>query len=423
MSQQKKIEELEAQLHEAEDIVKEVREELREVQAELDRVKTTQPPAELQEELVSVSNAKILSSDGTSKGSDDCSKEDSCKGYCYFPNPDFASIIRRYKEPKLHKNGCTQRIRACEGNSCKEVREETCKRGDEEGNQFCVSLESSYSNGSKVVTTDDSTVHFEVGQSIRRKRKQATRYSKDKAFSLANLLNHVEDTQNPSCSKYSEYEDKTFMQLDVVNTEKSGDKNEAFLASRSNEAFGNPLDKGFAERTASFVNLQDQDEDTQNPCCSRDPLDDDKAFMQSGIVNVEQLSHKFKGFLEAQVEGNTDEPDKVSCLAHCAADCEKLEGSSPSLDLKALGQDDGIPTQSPDSKFLKYTFQRKRKREVSCSPDPNNCVEENSTKENMVEIDKHSGSLKPKSLSFATESSQDSRRLVQVARQVSELHC
>ncbi|KAK4779246.1 hypothetical protein SAY86_006774 [Trapa natans] len=406
-SQQNKIEELDAQLHEAEDIVKDLREELREVHAELDRVKATQPQAELGEEMASVSDANILGSDGASKGSDGFSKEDSCKGYCCFPNPEFASIIRRYKEPKLHKNGCTQRIRACKGSSCSQkVRQEIWKRGVE-GNQACVSLELSCSNGSRAVREDNGAVCFGANKSIRRKRKQATR--KGKTFSIANGPNHVKDAQNPSCSKNSDDDDKIIMLLDIMSTEKTGDKCKGgFLESRSNEASGNHLDKGFTERTDSFVKLQDCHEGTENPGCSKKSPDEDKVFMQSGIANVEQLSNKFKGILEAEVEGCTGKPDGALSLTHCAAaDCGKLEGSSVNLVLKALGQDDGVPSQSPDSKFLKYTFQRKRKRDISCSLDPNKSVEENNTKENMFEIDKCCGSLKSESLIFRTESSQD----------------
>lgn len=421
INKQKKIEELEAQLHEAEDIVKELREELREVEAELERVKTTQSQAELREQLVSVSNAKILSSDRTHNESNNCSKEDSCKGHCYFPNPDFASIIRRCKEPKLHRNGCTQRIRAFEGNSCKEVREETWRRGKEGGDHFCGAMEPSYSNGSKIVRTGNSIVHFEAAQSIRRKRRQMTRCRKGKAVSLVNLLNHAEETtHNPSCSNNSEDEDKTSVKLNSVSMEQSCDKDKGFLESQSNQAFGNPLEKGSADRIDSSMNLQDHTKGNQNPCCSKDLLDEDKAFDQSEIANVEQLSLKDKGLLEPHVKRDTDETDNALGSAHETADCDKLEGSSLTLDFKGLRQDDGVPSQSPDSKFLKYTFQRKRKREVSCSPDPNNSIDENNAKENTVEIEKHNGSLKPKSLNFTTESSPDSRRLVQVARQVSE---
>ncbi|KAK4740485.1 hypothetical protein SAY87_032394 [Trapa incisa] len=419
VSQQNKIEELEAQLHEAEDIVKDLREELREVQSEIDRVKTTQPQAELGEELMTVSNAKVLDSDEASKRSDDCSKEDSCKGYCCFPNPEFASIIRRYKEPKLHKNGCTQRIRACKGSSCnKEVREEIWRRGDGQGNQSCVSLELSCSNGSKLVKEDNNAICFEANQSTRTKIKQATR--KDRAFPLANVPNHVEDAHDPSCSKNYDYVDKTIMLLEIVCTDKAGDKSKGgFLESQQHEALGNPLDKGFTDRTDSFVELHDHSEETENPCCSKDSPDEDKSCLQTGIVNVEQLSNRF---LEAEVERCTDGPDEASGLAHCAAaDCGKLKGSSVNLNLKALGQDDGIPSQSTDSKFLKYTFQRKRKRDVSCSLDPINSVEENITKENMVEINKQCGSLKPKSLSFRSESSRDSRQSVHAAHQLISL--
>ncbi|OWM65357.1 hypothetical protein CDL15_Pgr008947 [Punica granatum] len=417
MSQQKKIEELEAQLEEAEDIVKELREELREVQAELEQVNTAQSQVEQRGELVAVSDAWTLCSDGPYNGSNDCSTNNSCKGDCYFQNPDFPSIIRRCKEPKLHRNGCTQRIRACEGNSCKEVQEETFKGGHEGGDQLCGTVKPGFLNLTKMA--EDNSVHLEVAQSIRRRKKRSTRYSQAKATSFVNLLNHAEETRNP-CFKDSQGEDKTFEQLSNASIEQSGDKDKdkGFVESQSNQAVRIPLSQGFADRTASFMNLQNHAEETQNPSCSKNPMDEDKEFIHSEIANVEQMSDKDKGFVELQVERDGNEPEEAAGLAHRTADSEKLEDASLNSELKTLDHDDVIPSQSPDAKFLKYTFQRKRKREMSCSPDPVSCVEEKNAKTNVVE--KLSGSLEPKSLSFTTESSRDSRRLVQVARQVSE---
>ncbi|CAI9279440.1 unnamed protein product [Lactuca saligna] len=88
-TQQKKIEELEAQLQEAEDIVKDLREELSAVEAELERF----PRSKQVKHHVQVDNASI-------------------------PEPllpkDLPSIILRSKETELYRNGCNQRIQACE---------------------------------------------------------------------------------------------------------------------------------------------------------------------------------------------------------------------------------------------------------------------------------------------------------------------
>ncbi|KAI3726932.1 hypothetical protein L1987_66739 [Smallanthus sonchifolius] len=120
-SQQKKIDELEAQLQEAEDIVKDLREELRAVEAELERFSqrkevkhtvqvnnaptsepVTFPPSELQH------NSNI---DQTNKSQ---RLYDSLLPLKKSLIRDLPSIILRSKETDLYRNGCTQRIRACE---------------------------------------------------------------------------------------------------------------------------------------------------------------------------------------------------------------------------------------------------------------------------------------------------------------------
>ncbi|KAI5416890.1 uncharacterized protein LOC127073872 isoform X1 [Lathyrus oleraceus] len=147
LSQQKKIEELEAQLQEAEEIVRDLRAELRETQAELENVTKkheAHPPVEqnmkdeiaangsflqenrlepsdatvhsepdLQFESVSVSDTVCPTVNGIENGSTFCVSRDHANSF-YIHNPDFASIVIRRKEPELYRNGCTQRIRALE---------------------------------------------------------------------------------------------------------------------------------------------------------------------------------------------------------------------------------------------------------------------------------------------------------------------
>ncbi|XP_028784053.1 myosin-11 [Neltuma alba] len=143
-SQQKKIEELEAQLQEAEEIVRDLREELREAQAELEKARINQihsiveqnvedengaEEKQLQNRLyayesiysVPVSqfesaatfDARNSALNGTKESSMCCVSHDR-KKCCYIHNPDFASIVIRRKEPELYRNGCTHRIRAFE---------------------------------------------------------------------------------------------------------------------------------------------------------------------------------------------------------------------------------------------------------------------------------------------------------------------
>ncbi|CBI15106.3 unnamed protein product, partial [Vitis vinifera] len=147
LSQQKKIEELEAQLEEAEDIVRELREELREVQNALEKMTKKQLQAldeksfkgnagteveAPQEYKLSASASLILPRTGSrpepvttsdlknstfnkrNEGNKCYGANDSYMENCFVANRDFASIVTRSKEPELYRNGCTQRIRAFE---------------------------------------------------------------------------------------------------------------------------------------------------------------------------------------------------------------------------------------------------------------------------------------------------------------------
>lgn len=120
-SQQKKIDELEAQLQEAEDIVKDLREELKAVEAELERfsqrkeVKHTIQVNNLQtHEPITFPPSDVqhnINIDQTNKSQRLYSSLLPLKKSLI---GDLPSIILRSKEPELYRNGCTQRIRACE---------------------------------------------------------------------------------------------------------------------------------------------------------------------------------------------------------------------------------------------------------------------------------------------------------------------
>ncbi|XP_059299942.1 uncharacterized protein LOC132052431 isoform X1 [Lycium ferocissimum] len=139
LSQQKKIEELEAQLEEAEDIVSDLRVELREVEAELERVgseekegkqsqdlDTTNPgeltkvnavvlPPESQGDSVTTSNTEVNSMNQKIEGYHSCHTKINT-GNCYVASADLPSISLKDEVPELYQNGHTQRIHAAEGN-------------------------------------------------------------------------------------------------------------------------------------------------------------------------------------------------------------------------------------------------------------------------------------------------------------------
>ncbi|XP_055832832.1 uncharacterized protein LOC129901612 [Solanum dulcamara] len=139
LSQQRKIEELEAQLEEAEDIVSDLRVELREVQAELEKV-TRKEKEEKQSQDVDTTNPRELTKENTvvlpSESQDNSvrtsnmevdSMNQKLEGYhsghtkintgnCFVASSDLPSISLRGKALELYQNGHTQIIHAAEGN-------------------------------------------------------------------------------------------------------------------------------------------------------------------------------------------------------------------------------------------------------------------------------------------------------------------
>ncbi|KAL6509595.1 hypothetical protein OROGR_022905 [Orobanche gracilis] len=120
LNEQKKIDELEAQLQEAEDIVSDLRGELQELRAELTRVKNKNshhPEGPVDSYSSEIQSANINIYPYQSFGFLPPS-EPSVATHVTTPYPtrDLPSIILRGKETGLCRNGCTQRIHACDRN-------------------------------------------------------------------------------------------------------------------------------------------------------------------------------------------------------------------------------------------------------------------------------------------------------------------
>ncbi|XP_021733718.1 uncharacterized protein LOC110700481 isoform X1 [Chenopodium quinoa] len=129
LNQQRRIEELEAQLQEAEDIVSNLRVELNEAHMKLEEVEnnqtknspntterahseeaTEQPDNGLSEAVsVAQTNSLDVSANGRNVS------KNSLEEFGFSSDPVVPSIIMRSKKPELYRNGCTQRIRAYEG--------------------------------------------------------------------------------------------------------------------------------------------------------------------------------------------------------------------------------------------------------------------------------------------------------------------
>ncbi|XP_044481407.1 uncharacterized protein LOC123208004 [Mangifera indica] len=431
--QQRKIDELEAQLGEAEDIVKDLRTELKEAQDELERATNNQmrllDKQNSYGDIATMMTASLdngLNTSGTVVSSlpdaiselvvtsdlrnsplkmtfeqNQCYGENvSHKDNCYFCNSDFASIVMRRKEPKLYRNGCTQRIHAFKRNlldgnqslppQVDDVRNGTCIGEEEEA---CKNLEAGadklYGVGNnpdefKVMGGNSNSISVHALKSFRWKRKRAARYKKRKGFFRNFPHVVVETTQEYGLSCPRNFPDAV---NDDVQLEDS-------------KIFETKLEKD----SESLLTLQL-------------PSDNTNVILQSGRAEIIESDLEFHNACAIQTVTKNDdllidtlELARQQCgsvesseVPACTADVQAVNICSVNTDVKASNLTEGIPTQSLNDKFLKYTFQRKRKKESSSGYDGNSSAEESIVKTKLGE--KQIGSLESQK---STESSQDS---------------
>ncbi|CAK9172344.1 unnamed protein product [Ilex paraguariensis] len=404
-SQQKKIEELEAQLQEAEDIVRDLREELRQVQAELEResnnkihvdehdTATTEetsedhtlytsqsvilPHSESPRESVLVSDLRNLN---LSPGNE--------------VSHDIPSLVLRSKEPELYRNGCTQRIRAYERNL---LNGELSVSEYEEGKRICTTPTYVADNMCTTekkggVLTDSRFVSWyqvQAGKCFRRKRKRTTRYKKNRTPSWWFLPEQaIKTDQTPAITCL-----RTHPNL-VINNAQSIERPSQMAPQLTSDSTQMSTRLGFAKTDV----------------CGGDCV---KACgVQSTINKDDILTDKLP---MRQEVGSTEISEVPVGRMNLDKDDVPLINSNGS---KASDTTHTIHSQPLNDRIIKYTFQRKRKK-VSFSGSDGNASVENSTLKRTEE--KQPGSMEPQKSSLITESSRDSRRLAQVARQLISL--
>ncbi|CAL0306842.1 unnamed protein product [Lupinus luteus] len=542
LSQQKKIDELEAQLQEAEDIVSNLRAELREAETKLENVTNHRlhPPLEqnvegeaatreycLQDnrldpydgsiqplpdshvEPVSISDTRNATVTGTN-GSRTLSVSHNHTHNCYINNPDFASIVIRRKEPQLYRNGCTQRIHAFERNlvngnmsvsgNLDNVNDETMVSIHEEGIAIDVTTnakadtvcEKEKSDELKVVKADADPVKISARERKRnfikavKSRLRANRARKrNKASYLADakdspcLLDNNDSLRVNSSIECGNEAPKDLVRvneegkattvttnvkadaicgkekpniLEVVKTDTDFVKvhvrkkkrltvglhpdpvKKTDNASYFSDAKGSPLVKNDPSRVDSSMVCEKEVEKDLMPLSfvkvpadkvatiehseSQDDIENGEVFLN--VCSAQNKIKDEKKFLEksdlTRQESLSTESLEVSS---CRADAEQANGSPDNKpDQKASDLGDKVSSQPANEKFLKYTFQRKRKKESVRSTNADCSLENGSLKKS---VEKQNGHVEPQKSCPVTESSRDSRRLAQVARQLISL--
>ncbi|KAF7134676.1 hypothetical protein RHSIM_Rhsim08G0164100 [Rhododendron simsii] len=472
LSQQRKIEELEAQLHEAEDIVKDLREELRDMQAELERVRKNKlqhsgdrdtapqaqtshadngfhnsqsvlfsPPASRLEcfSPTDMKNSDVNQRDEVYKcyngneyvgnsyiGKPDfpfiseenkldisqpivfhppeprlesftasdlkssafnqrneaynCHKEsDSRMVNAPFSKPDLPSIVLRSKEPELYRNRRTQRIRAFEeklmagelsfSNTVDDATYETSGREDGEIEGICKTPTYKADN---MRTTEKKGVQHLLRVS-RRKRRRFTTCKKNKTPSSRYLSNRV------------------------VKRDQSSDIN--------GQSGGDP------SYLAPVLSTNNTDNGILLKCTKVTESDTEFVKTGSGQNTTNKDRTSTDNLLLTELVSGSAENLGVPIFRR---DVERVDAPVVNSETKTYATPDGIPNKPVPDRIIKYTFQRKRKKESLSSPDGNANAEGSILKKKTAE----NGPVQMEKVSSITESSRDSRRVAQVARQV-----
>ncbi|XP_057780727.1 uncharacterized protein LOC130999233 [Salvia miltiorrhiza] len=417
LHQQNKIDELEAQLQEAEDIVRDLRDELADVQAELERTKSesshhvvkpnsacsVEMPAD--DKISSYQSYEYLPPNKSSVAvgatvpysvqRNECHKcytKIACTCGAYIRNRDLPSIILRGKDSGRYRNGCTQRIRACERNHLGRdlcLSEETDKATDKKnGTEQMEGRHSSEgpASGGKILSELEKKLLAEINlgtfQSFRQKRKRAARRRKV-IKSLAGKEHSL--LQKPGqLPAHSETRDGIPANVSAENPSELGPRS---LGDEAEQQTQQGCTKA-TEDNSKIVEL----------CDSAVPMD---GGVNEKIIPLELIA----GCLESlPTDGKTD--------------VGKEDVPSHSLESNSFDITKGLSSRPARERIFKYTFQRKRKREALVVSEVNgSCETEKKIRDEQI------GDLKQEQskLSLLKESSRDRRRLAQVARQLISL--
>ncbi|THG22649.1 hypothetical protein TEA_021763 [Camellia sinensis var. sinensis] len=356
------------------------------------------PPPESQLESFTASDMKSSTFNKKHEVYKCHSTNDFHMGNSHVSKPNLPSIILRSKEPELYRNRRTQRIRAFEeklmagelsfSQTIDDVNYETSNREDGEREGICKTpthkADNICSTEKKNVAQADSSWHQVKVKSFR-KRRRATGYTRNKTPSSRYLSNQV-------LKRVQNY-DGTEANFVNNNVQSSGDpSNMAPRLSADTTENGTLLGcTEITESDAEFVEVGSV-QNTMN----KDEVSTDKLL----LMRSESGSAESSG------------------VPICGMGIEKVDVPVVNSETKTPGTSSGIPYNHVADRVIKYTFQRKRKKESLSSSDGNAALEECILKKKTA--DKQNGSLEMEKSSSITESSRDSRRLAQVARQMRE---
>lgn len=536
MTKQRKIDELEAQLNEAEDVITDLRSELRWVMDKLEKVKnnplqpvngqTTKEDAYSQEDVKveaitpSISNSHLEAVTA-------CDMENSPLNLRILDNrccstiqktenssdshlepdvhtPNIVSTIMRSKEPEPFRNGCTQRIRALESNL---LNGKLHQLGNEDCQCTPLMIEAIDKAVGKCAAPApppktknmDVTNKFSGGEVKKlvkpTSRRRKTRFGKARASTrrscpdqpkIASCLSSA-----PSCCKTSSVNGnvKSKVSAHIRPSIKADNRDNAKICSNLNGKLQqkrsfNEEEIKISQKQKENVGLQSRDSAPTsimsapgqliNPCQASSVvnrsviysfakhgnvksseaglrtadneakmkpllrLDPGLTLIRSGVDPVsgsKNVTVSVKALNKCGLVQKTEEKDAElksesalvkpdgGAVENSMDVCSELGGEvvnepvlSDSKDAKSSIETDESPSEPDFNRVLKYTFQRKRKKDSMSNSGENTSPDKTIVKRRVTE--KENDSQEPEKPTLIKESSRHSRRVAQVARQV-----
>lgn len=441
LEKQRKIEVLEAQLDEAEDVITDLRAELKHVYLELEKTRDNQVQPLNEQNVKQVASFKESAKPETSVSSrhkefesvtscdvvnrsltmnvldNNCcnskqqaeqlciSNSEDCNGH----DSDIASIITRSNETDLRKNGFTQRIRALERNLLDEkllmqdVHNQHC------GKKLVVIAKDC---NEQVAKFSALTKKMAIKKHVKRhkipKRKIFSYY---RSYFLSSCKMHV----NGVCSLPS-------IKPSAINKWKRKKRKDRHVVMKSS---------AFWRCQPSFALKQCSSVCDNGKCCEDEydaktkpapPLTDvEPVHGSTDVTEGVQTVNKFELVEKAIEKDNKLGESAAQNLTVPSSEIKVKVFDIPSTntileDAKSFEENDGSSSsQVDDNRLLKYTFQRKRKKESLGNADQNIDSEKRNVKTRVE--DKQNDSLEPQKSSMIEETSTDNH-LAPVAHQV-----
>ncbi|KAL8098011.1 uncharacterized protein LOC141684231 [Apium graveolens] len=387
-NQQEKIDVLEAQLQEAEDIVNELRQELRDVQAKIEKVTrndgqhldkhetaTSVVAFEVNRQYISQSISSPLQSQKNPVVASEKEKSDlnqrteypKCPSQLihirnlYGTKPELPSIILRSKKHNIYRNGFTQRIQACERNvmdgELPLLRQPSgiCSEGKEEEKTDKSTCKTTNVGADKMINTGSKeAMHKDI--------KMRCGHEVQAMERIPEKINTTPEYRQNKSTLRVKNPDKLFM--NVYGT------------------YGNP----------NPISVKNSAQPDQNPSLTALKISSDKGMetqpecAETDDMNADYNKGQFPVGISVPIVREAI-PAEKSDIQVSKENLEKINEPVIPSELKTTDAINGCPSLPVEKKVVRYTFQRKRKRgTVNISNGTNgNVSDENKTPERKKE--------------------------------------